>query len=149
MTGMADTTGMANPGQVRRLYRRAIAEVGADKVGSAHMHNTRGLGLANCLAAFEEGIRTFDSSLAGLGGCPHAPGASGNVVTEDLVMMFEAMGLRTGIDIEQLIAARRPLLDGLPGEPLYGMTAGAGLPKGFVYAGGRLPATAKKESAHA
>jgi hydroxymethylglutaryl-CoA lyase len=95
------------------------------------MHNTRGLGLANCLAAYEEGVRTFDSSLGGLGGCPYAPGASGNVVTEDLVFMFEAMGVRTGIDIERLIAAREPLKAGLPGEPLYGMTPEAGLPKGF------------------
>jgi hydroxymethylglutaryl-CoA lyase len=130
-TGMADTTGMANPAQVRRMYRRAIAAYGLDKVNSAHMHNTRGLGLANCLAAYEEGIRTFDSSLAGLGGCPHAPGASGNVVTEDLVFMFESMGLKTGIDLTKLIAAREPLKAGLPGEPLYGMTAEAGLPLGF------------------
>jgi hydroxymethylglutaryl-CoA lyase len=136
-SGLADTTGMANPAQVRRLFKRAIAAVGVDHVGAAHMHNTRGLGLANCLAAYDEGIRGFDSSMAGLGGCPHAPGASGNVVTEDLVMMFEAMGLRTGIDIEKLIAAREPLKVGLPGEPLYGMTAGAGLPMGFVYAEGR------------
>lgn len=134
-TGLADTTGMANPAQVRRLYQRAIAAVGLSCIGAAHMHNTRGLGLANCLAAFEEGIRAFDASMAGLGGCPHAPGASGNVVTEDLVMMLEAMGLRTGIDIEKLIAAREPLKAGLPGEPLYGMTAEAGLPMGFVYAG--------------
>ncbi len=133
-TSLADTTGMGNPAQVRRLFKRAIAAVGLARVGSAHMHNTRGLGLANCLAAYDEGIRGFDSSLAGLGGCPHAPGASGNVVTEDLVMMFEAMGVRTGIDIEKLIAAREPLKAGLPGEPLYGMTAGAGLPMGFVYA---------------
>ena len=133
-TSLADTTGMGNPAQVRRLFKRAIAAVGLARVGSAHMHNTRGLGLANCLAAYDEGIRGFDSSLAGLGGCPHAPGASGNVVTEDLVMMFEAMGVRTGIDIEKLIAAREPLKVGLPGEPLYGMTAGAGLPMGFVYA---------------
>jgi hydroxymethylglutaryl-CoA lyase len=136
-TSLADTTGMANPAQVRRLFQRAIAAVGLERVSSAHMHNTRGLGIANCLAAFDEGIRGFDASLAGLGGCPHAPGASGNVVTEDLVMMFEAMGVRTGIDIEKLIAAREPLKLGLPGEPLYGMTAGAGLPMGFVYAGGR------------
>ncbi len=136
-TGMADTTGMANPAQVRRMYRKVIAAFGLGKVNSAHMHNTRGLGLANCLAAFEEGIRTFDSSLAGLGGCPHAPGASGNVVTEDLVLMFEAMGLRTGMDISKLILAREPLKIGLPGEPLYGMTAEAGLPLGFVYADGR------------
>ena len=144
VSGMADTTGMANPAQVRRLYRRAIAAVGVAKVGSAHMHNTRGLGIANNLAAYEEGIRAFDSSLAGLGGCPHAPGASGNVVTEDLVMMFEAMGLRTGIDIDQLIAARQVLLTGLPGEPLWGMTAGAGLPMGFVYADGRSPEVSSK-----
>ncbi len=134
-SGLADTTGMANPVQVRRLHKRAIATVGLQHVGAAHMHNTRGLGIANCLAAYEEGIRAFDSSLAGLGGCPHAPGASGNVVTEDLVMMFEAMGLRTGIDLQKLIAARQPLKDALPGEPLYGMTAEAGLPMGFVYAG--------------
>jgi len=129
--GLSDTTGMANPAQVRRLFQRLRAEIGA-KTGAAHMHNTRGLGLANCLAAYDVGVRTFDSSLGGLGGCPYAPGASGNVVTEDLVFMFEAMGLRTGIDIEQLIAARDPLKAGLPGEPLYGMTPEAGLPKGFV-----------------
>jgi hydroxymethylglutaryl-CoA lyase len=130
-SGLSDTTGYANPTQVRRLFRRVRAEIG-DRTGAAHMHNTRGLGLANCLAAFEEGVRTFDSSLAGLGGCPFAPGASGNVVTEDLVFMFEAMGVGTGVDIARLIAAREPLMQGLQGEPLYGMTAEAGLPKGFV-----------------
>jgi hydroxymethylglutaryl-CoA lyase len=133
-SGMADTTGMANPAQVRRMYRRAIAAFGLHKVGSAHMHNTRGLGIANNLTAYEEGIRTFDTSLAGLGGCPHAPGASGNVVTEDLVFMFEAMGLKTGIDLDKLVASREHLRRGLPGEPLYGMLAEAGLPLGFVRA---------------
>jgi hydroxymethylglutaryl-CoA lyase len=128
--GLSDTTGMANPAQVRRLFRRLFAEIG-DKTGAAHMHNTRGLGLANCLAAYDVGVRTFDSSLGGLGGCPYAPGASGNVVTEDLVFMFEAMGVGTGIDLGKLIAARGPLAEGLPGEPLYGMTPEAGLPKGF------------------
>jgi hydroxymethylglutaryl-CoA lyase len=128
--GLSDTTGMANPAQVRRLFQRLRTEIG-ERAGAAHMHNTRGLGLANCLAAFDVGVRTFDSSLGGLGGCPYAPGASGNVVTEDLVFMFEAMGLRTGIDLDRLIAARAPLQAGLPGEPLYGMTAEAGLPKGF------------------
>lgn len=132
--GLSDTTGYANPAQVRRLFRRVRAEIG-DKTGAAHMHNTRGLGLANCLAAYDEGVRTFDSSLGGLGGCPYAPGASGNVVTEDLVFMFEAMGVRTGIDIGRLIDARNPLSAGLPGEPLYGMTPDAGLPKGFAHAG--------------
>jgi hydroxymethylglutaryl-CoA lyase len=89
------------------------------------------LGLANCLAAWDVGVRTFDASLGGLGGCPYAPGASGNVVTEDLVFMFEAMGLNTGVDLDRLIAAREPLRQGLPGEPIYGMTPDAGLPKGW------------------
>lgn len=129
-TGLSDTTGMANPAQVRRLFRRVRAAIG-DKTGAAHMHNTRGLGLANCLAAWDVGVRTFDASQGGLGGCPYAPGASGNVVTEDLVFMFEAMGVRTGVDIAALIEARAALRAGLPGEPLYGMTPEAGLPKGF------------------
>ncbi|MGH8830027.1 MAG: hydroxymethylglutaryl-CoA lyase [Polaromonas sp.] len=133
-SGLSDTTGYANPAQVRRLFRRLRAEIG-DKAGAAHMHNTRGLGLANCLAAYEEGVRTFDASLGGLGGCPYAPGASGNVVTEDLVFMLEAMGLNTGVNLEQLMAARAPLQAGLPGEPLYGMTPEAGLPKGFIQGG--------------
>jgi hydroxymethylglutaryl-CoA lyase len=129
--GLSDTTGMANPAQVRRLFTRLRAALGA-QAGAAHMHNTRGLGLANCLAAFDVGVRAFDASQGGLGGCPYAPGASGNVVTEDLVFMFEAMGIQTGVDIQKLIAARAALQAGLPGEPLYGMTPEAGLPKGFV-----------------
>ena len=129
--GLSDTTGMANPAQVRRLFNKVRAAIG-NKTGAAHMHNTRGLGLANCLAAYDVGVRTFDSSLGGLGGCPYAPGASGNVVTEDLVFMFEAMGIHTGVDIEKLMAAREPLMAGLPGEPVYGMTPLAGLPKGWV-----------------
>jgi len=128
--GLSDTTGMANPAQVRRLFNKVRAAIG-NKTGAAHLHNTRGLGLANCLAAYDVGVRTFDSSLGGLGGCPYAPGASGNVVTEDLVFMFEAMGVRTGVDIDKLIAARAPLQAGLPGEPIYGMTPLAGLPKGW------------------
>lgn len=130
-SGLSDTTGYANPAQVRRLFRRLRTEIG-EHAGAAHMHNTRGLGLANCLAAYEEGVRTFDSSLGGLGGCPYAPGASGNVVTEDLVFMFEAMGVATGVDLARLMAAREPLRAGLPGEAIYGMTPEAGLPKGFV-----------------
>ena len=129
--GLSDTTGHANPAQVRRLFMRLRAEIG-NQAGAAHMHNTRGLGLANCLAAWDAGVRTFDASLGGLGGCPYAPGASGNVVTEDLVFMFEAMGIATGIDLTRLIAARAPLQAGLPGEPLYGMTPEAGLPKGWT-----------------
>jgi len=129
--GLSDTTGMGNPAQVRRLFNKVRAAIG-DKTGAAHMHNTRGLGLANCLAAYDVGVRTFDASLGGLGGCPYAPGASGNVVTEDLVFMFEAMGVATGVDIEKLMMAREPLKAGLPGEPVYGMLPEAGLPKGFV-----------------
>jgi len=136
--GLSDTTGMANPAQVRRLFDKVRAAIG-QRTGAAHMHNTRGLGLANCLAAFDAGVRTFDSSQGGLGGCPYAPGASGNVVTEDLVFMFEAMSVRTGVDLEKLVAARAALRAGLPGEPLYGMTPEAGLTKGFVYADGRGP----------
>jgi hydroxymethylglutaryl-CoA lyase len=129
--GLSDSTGMANPAQVRRLFNKVRGAIG-DKTGAAHMHNTRGLGLANCLAAYDVGVRTFDSSLGGLGGCPYAPGASGNVVTEDLVFMFEAMGVSTGVDIQSVIAAREALQAGLPGEPIYGMTPEAGLPKGWV-----------------
>lgn len=129
-SGLSDTVGYANPAQVRRLFRRLRQEIGTH-AGAAHMHNTRGLGLANCLAAWDEGVRTFDSSLGGLGGCPYAPNASGNVVTEDLVFMFEAMGVSTGIDLEKLFAARDALSKGLPDEAIYGMTPLAGLPKGF------------------
>ena len=137
-SGLADTTGYANPTQVRRLFKRLHAAIG-DKAGAAHMHNTRGLGLANCLAAYEAGVTTFDSSQGGLGGCPYAPGASGNVVSEDLVFMFESMGVSTGIDLEALIAARELLKAGLPDASIYGMTPEAGLTVGFRYADGRSP----------
>jgi hydroxymethylglutaryl-CoA lyase len=129
-SGLSDTTGMANPAQVRRLFNKVRAEIG-ERTGAGHLHNTRGLGLANCLAAWDDGVRTFDATLGGLGGCPYAPGASGNVVTEDLVFMFEAMSVRTGIAIEKLMAAREPLRAGLPGEPVYGMLPEAGLPLGW------------------
>jgi hydroxymethylglutaryl-CoA lyase len=127
---LADTVGYANPAQVRRVFRRVKQEIG-DKLEGAHFHNTRGLGLANALAAYEEGVRSFDSSMGGLGGCPFAPGASGNVITEDLVFMFESMGVATGIDFDKLLAARKIMHGGVPDEPLYGHMALAGLPKGF------------------
>ena len=127
---LADTVGYANPAQVRRVFSRVKKEIGA-KLEGAHFHNTRGLGLANALAAYEEGVRSFDSSMGGLGGCPFAPGASGNVITEDLVFMFEAMGVSTGIDFDKLVAAREVLVKALPDEPVYGHTPMAGLPKGF------------------
>jgi len=129
--GLSDTTGYANPEQVKRLVRKVQAAVGKDKITGVHLHNTRGLGLANALAAIEEGITTIDSSLGGIGGCPFAPGASGNIVTEDLVFMLEAMGLRTGIDIDKLLAVRNILSEALPDEPLYGFIPDAGVPKGF------------------
>lgn len=131
--GLSDTTGYANPAQVRRLFTRLNSELG-DRAGGAHLHNTRGQGLANVVAALDVGVTTFDSSQAGLGGCPYAPGASGNIVTEDLVYLLESMGLRTGIDLDALIAARSIIDEGLPGEELYGHLPDAGLPKGFHYA---------------
>jgi hydroxymethylglutaryl-CoA lyase len=127
---LADTVGYANPAQIRRVFRRVRAEIG-DKLEAAHLHNTRGLGLANALAAYDEGVRHFDSSLGGLGGCPFAPGASGNVITEDLVFMFESMGVPTGIDLDKLMAARKLMVATLPEEPVYGHMALAGVPKGF------------------
>jgi hydroxymethylglutaryl-CoA lyase len=128
--GLSDTVGYANPAQVRRMFLRLKAELGT-KAGGAHFHNTRGQGLANVVAALEAGVTEFDSSLGGLGGCPYAPGATGNIVTEDLVFLLESMGLDTGIDIEALIDARDLLMAGLPGVPIYGYVAQAGLPKGF------------------
>lgn len=136
--GLSDTSGYANPTQVRRLFRRLQSEVGS-KAGGAHFHNTRGQGLANVVAALDAGVTTIDSSQAGLGGCPYAPGATGNIVTEDLAFLLEAMGYETGVDIDRLIAARAILVEALPGEALYGHVQDAGLPKGFAYSDGRIP----------
>lgn len=131
--GLADTVGYANPVQVRSLFKKLKLEVG-NLAGSAHFHNTRGQGLANVLAAVEVGVTTFDASQGGIGGCPYAPGASGNIVTEDLVYLLESMGLRTGIDIDRLVEAREWLKQGIPGEPLYGFIPDAGVGKNFKYA---------------
>ena len=135
--GLSDTTGYANPAQIKRMFRRLRSEIGAEKMAGAHLHNTRGQGLANIVAALEVDVTTFDSSLGGLGGCPYAPGATGNIVTEDLVFMLEAMGLRTGVDVDALITAREVLLRGLPDEAIYGNVPEVGLPNGFTYAGER------------
>ncbi len=131
--GLSDTSGYAQPRQVKRLFERLHRELG-DRAGGAHFHNTRGQGLANVVAALDVGVTTFDASQGGIGGCPYAPGASGNIVTEDLVFLLESMGLDTGIDIDRLVQARRILQEGLPGEALYGLVPDAGLPKGFHYA---------------
>lgn len=129
---LSDTTGYANPAHIKRLVRKVKAAVGAERLHTLHLHNTRGLGLANVLAGLEEGITTFDASLGGIGGCPWAPGASGNIVTEDLVFMLQSMGYQTGIDLERLLKVREIVAAALPGEPLYGFTADAGLPLGFA-----------------
>jgi hydroxymethylglutaryl-CoA lyase len=131
--GLSDGVGYANPAQVRRLFRRVRAELG-DKAGGAHLHNTRGQGLANVVAALEVRVTTFDASQGGIGGCPYSPGATGNIVTEDLVWMLEAMGLDTGVDLGRLAAARAVLEEGLPGEPIYGHLPDVGTEKGFRYA---------------
>ncbi|MEL7042198.1 MAG: hydroxymethylglutaryl-CoA lyase [Pseudomonadota bacterium] len=129
--GLSDTTGYGDPVAMKRLIRAVRGVVGAQNLTGVHLHNTRGLGLANVLAAYEEGITTFDSSLGGLGGCPTAPGASGNIVTEDLVFMFESMGVTTGIDLNALMATREIVQAALPDEELYGFTPRAGLPLGY------------------
>ncbi|WP_422345682.1 hydroxymethylglutaryl-CoA lyase [Parasphingorhabdus sp.] len=129
--GLSDTTGYANPAQVTRMVRQIKGVIGSDKLNTLHLHNTRGLGLANVMAGLAEGITTFDASLGGLGGCPFAPGASGNIVTEDLVFMLEAMGIDTGISLDKLFKVREIIAEALPGEPLYGFTPDAGLPLGF------------------
>jgi len=128
---LADTVGYANPAQVKRVFSRVKKEIG-EKLEGAHFHDTRGLGIANALAAYEAGVRGFDSSMGGLGGCPFAPGASGNVITEDLVFIFESMGVSTGIDLDALFKARELLARAIPQEPIYGHTPLAGLPKGFA-----------------
>jgi len=128
---LSDTTGYGNPAQLKRLVQGIWHHCGKDKLTSVHLHNTRGQGLANALMAVELGIDTIDSSLGGLGGCPFAPGASGNIVTEDLVFMLESMGLRTGINLEALIDLRKIVAQALPNEKLYGFTAEAGLPLNY------------------
>lgn len=130
--GLADTTGYADPRSVRQMIEAIWSAIGREALTGIHLHNTRGLGLANALSAFEAGLTTFDSSLGGLGGCPFAPGASGNIVTEDLVFMFESMGVKTGIDLDLLFAVRDKVQQALGDEPLYGFTPLAGLPLGFA-----------------
>ena len=129
--GLSDTTGYGNPRQLKRLAEGIWQYCGRERLTGVHLHNTRGQGLANALMAVEIGMQTIDSSLGGIGGCPWAPGASGNIVTEDLVFLLESMGLRTGIDMDALLGVRELVQAALPGEKLYGFTPAAGLPKGF------------------
>lgn len=130
--GLSDTTGFASPAQVKEYTRSIHNLLGEDKLTGIHLHNTRGQGLANVMAALDVGLTTVDASMGGIGGCPFAPGASGNIVTEDLVFLLESMGLRTGINFERLFAARKILAEALPDVELYGFTPEAGLPKDFV-----------------
>jgi hydroxymethylglutaryl-CoA lyase len=126
---IADTVGYAGPKQVGELTRAAVKLSGAKPV-CVHLHDTRGMGIANASAALDAGARILDGSLGGLGGCPFAPGATGNVVFEDLAFLCESKGFVTGIDIEKLVAVRSILRAEMPGETLYGGLARAGLPGG-------------------
>ncbi len=125
--GLADTVGYADPLQVGKLFGQALAIAG-ERLTCGHFHDTRGLGLANVFAAWQQGIKRFDACLGGLGGCPHAPGASGNVATEDVAYLFASMGIATNLDFERLIMLRSRLAQWLDGETLHGTVWRAGLP---------------------
>ncbi len=130
--GLADTVGYADPRQVRELFERAFevaGEFGEGRLACGHFHDTRGLGLANVFAAWEAGVRRFDACTGGIGGCPHAPGASGNVATEDVAYLLASMGVDTGLDFDALMALRTSVAGWLEGEPLHGHIWRAGLPK--------------------
>ena len=130
---VADTVGYADPQQVREVFQSVMAEVGNIPV-AAHFHDTRGTGLANVAAALDCGVRIFDASLGGLGGCPFAPGASGNIVMEDLCFMLDSMGLSTGVDLQQLLLIREIAARNLPPNTLTGALARAGLPNHYTTA---------------
>ncbi|WPG39738.1 hydroxymethylglutaryl-CoA lyase [Variovorax sp. EBFNA2] len=132
---LADTVGYADPAMVRSLFERAL-RIAGDRLWCGHFHDTRGLGLANVYAALEVGVTRFDACLAGIGGCPHAPGASGNVDTEDLVFMLESMGVATGVDLPKLLDLRQRVAGWLDGETLQGTVWRAGFPKTFALSGG-------------
>lgn len=126
--GLADTVGYADPKIVDELCARAIAIAG-DRFSCGHFHDTRGLGIANVVAAWNAGVARFDACLAGIGGCPYAPGASGNVATEDVAYLFASMGVPTGIDLDRLLALRAKIARWLDGQTLHGALGRAGLPK--------------------
>ena len=128
---IADTVGYADPRAVGRLFEQARRTAG-DRFWCGHFHDTRGLALANVYAALETGVARFDATLAGIGGCPHAPGASGNASTEDMAFMLASMGIATGLDLERLLELRAKLAGWLVGETLHGTLGRAGLPRTFV-----------------
>jgi hydroxymethylglutaryl-CoA lyase len=130
---LADTVGYADPAMVQRLFEQA-RRVAGERLWAGHFHDTRGLGLANVYAALQTGVTRFDACLAGIGGCPHAPGASGNVSTEDLAYMLRSMGIDTGLDIEALLALRQQVAGWLQGETLHGTLWRAGLPRTLLAA---------------
>ena len=130
---LADLVGYADPAAVARLFEQA-RRVAGERLWCGHFHDTRGLGLANVYAAMQTGVARFDACLGGIGGCPHAPGASGNVSSEDLAYLLRSMGIDTGLYIDALLALRRQLAGWLPGEPLHGTLWRAGLPRTLVAA---------------
>ena len=132
---IADTVGYGNPAAVRRVFGAARDALGGMPIG-AHFHDTRGLGLPNVVAALDAGVTRFDASTGGFGGCPYAPGASGNVVMEDLVFLLESMGYDTGVDLAALVEVRRFVEASLPGETFHGAIPRAGLPKNYLHARG-------------
>jgi hydroxymethylglutaryl-CoA lyase len=133
---VADTVGYADPAQVRAVFKAVMAEIGTLPIG-AHFHDTRGTGLANVATALECGVRSFDASLAGLGGCPFAPGATGNIVMDDLCFMLDSMGLTTGVDLQKLLGVREIVRTALPDIEMHGALARAGLPRNYVAASER------------
>ena len=128
--GLADTVGYADPRMVSELFEAAF-KIAGDKLACGHFHDTRGMGMANVYAAWQAGVTRFDACLAGIGGCPHAPGASGNVATEDVAFMLASMGVETGVNIDKLLALRQQLVDWLPDTPTHGTLWRAGVPKSF------------------
>lgn len=128
--GLADTVGYADPRMVSELFEAAF-KVAGDKLNCGHFHDTRGMGMANVYAAWQVGVTRFDACLAGIGGCPHAPGASGNVATEDVAFMLASMGVETGVNIKKLLALRQQLVNWLPDTPTHGTLWRAGVPKSF------------------
>jgi len=136
---VADTVGYAGPKQVGELTK-AIVKLSGAKPVCVHLHDTRGMGIANASAALDAGARILDGSLGGLGGCPFAPGATGNIVMDDLCFMLDSMGLRTGVDIEQLVAVREIVRETLPDIEMHGAIARAGLPKNYLSAAARASA---------